>query len=63
VIVDPRSSISPGVTPSRVYAALLMHFGRLSGRFRRGRGFLLGVGIFVHPDRSRLDSFFRNRRN
>ena len=30
-----------------VYAALLVLFGRLADRFRRERGFLLGVVIFV----------------
>jgi EmrB/QacA subfamily drug resistance transporter len=30
-----------------VYAALLVLFGRLADRYRRERGFLLGVGVFV----------------
>ena len=30
-----------------VYAALLVLFGRLAERYRRERGFLLGVGVFV----------------
>src|ERR1700751_6310751 len=30
-----------------VYAALLVLFGRLADRYRRDRGFLLGVGVFT----------------
>src|SRR6476619_1524708 len=30
-----------------VYAALLVLFGRLADRYRRDRGFLLGVAVFV----------------
>src|SRR5580658_4433089 len=30
-----------------VYAAFLVLFGRLSERYRRDRGFLLGVAVFV----------------
>ncbi|MGB0098263.1 MAG: MFS transporter, partial [Solirubrobacteraceae bacterium] len=30
-----------------VYAALLVLFGRLAERYRRERGFLLGVAVFV----------------
>ncbi|MBV9803513.1 MAG: MFS transporter [Solirubrobacterales bacterium] len=30
-----------------VYAALLVLFGRLADRYRRERGFLIGVGVFV----------------
>jgi EmrB/QacA subfamily drug resistance transporter len=30
-----------------VYASLLVLFGRLADRYRRDRGFLLGVGVFV----------------
>src|SRR5437879_3917041 len=30
-----------------VYAAFLVLFGRMSERYRRERGFLLGVGVFV----------------
>jgi EmrB/QacA subfamily drug resistance transporter len=30
-----------------VYAALLVFFGRLADRYRRDRGFLLGVGVFT----------------
>src|SRR3982074_141974 len=30
-----------------VYAALLVLFGRLADRYRRERGFLLGVAVFV----------------
>jgi EmrB/QacA subfamily drug resistance transporter len=30
-----------------VYAALLLYFGRLADRYRRDRGFLLGVAIFT----------------
>ena len=30
-----------------VYASLLVFFGRLADRYRRDRGFLLGVGVFT----------------